>query len=218
MGGGGAISVGGGMLVKAGVYATANLTRDLHLSLEGGVADSPNGQFRAAYSSLALHWDLDHPYSAGSTATMVGNEWVVGTQHYFRAARNSGAVQDMDSVTLKLNRYISDSLYLTGQAHSAYGGQAGGYSVGLIGAGYRTSRSQSGVYSGAELLAGVAGGGGVDTSGGLVMQPLAYIGMDISKSVSARLSVGRIKSFRGALDSNLVELGLSYAFGTTSRN
>ncbi|HEY8100531.1 MAG TPA: hypothetical protein VIF82_07225 [Burkholderiaceae bacterium] len=216
-GGGGSVSVGGGVLVKAGVYATANLTRNFHISVEGGVADSPQGNFRATYETLGLHWNLDHPYSAGAPSKLVANEWVAGTQHYIKAARKDGTVQNMDVFTLKLNRYVTESLYLTGQAHSAYAGQAGGYSVGLIGAGYRTSRSYSGWYAGAELLAGAAGGGSVDTSGGIVVQPLMYAGVGLSKSISARLSAGRIISQKGELNSNVVELGLSYAFGTTRR-
>jgi hypothetical protein len=216
-GGGGSVSVGGGVLVKAGVYATANLTRNFHISVEGGVADSPKGNFRATYEALGLHWDLDHPYSVGAPSKMVANEWVAGTQHYIKAARKNGTVQNMDVFTLKLNRYVTESLYLTGQAHSAYAGQAGGYSVGLIGAGYRTTRSYSGWYAGAELLAGAAGGGGVDTDGGVVAQPLAYVGIGLSKSISARLSAGRIISRKGELNSNVIELGLSYSFGTTRR-
>jgi hypothetical protein len=210
--------VGGGILVKAGAYATVNLTRNFHISLEGGIADSPQGNFRATYETLGLHWDLDHPFNTGSPSRLVVNEWVAGSQHYFKAARKNGTQLDMDLVTIKLNRYLSDSFYLTGQAHSAYAGQAGGYSVGLIGAGYRTARSYSGWYAGAEMLAGAAGGGGVDTSGGVVVQPLAYIGVGLSKSVSARLSAGRIISRKGELNSNVVELGLSYAFGTTRRD
>ncbi|MGZ5818934.1 MAG: hypothetical protein ACXWJD_09320 [Burkholderiaceae bacterium] len=217
-GGGGAVSVGGGVLVKAGAYATANISRNFHVSLEGGVADSPQGNFRATYGTLGLHWDLDHPYSVDTPSKLVVNEWVAGTERYFKAARKNGTVRDMDLITIKLNRYVTESLYLTGQAHSAYAGHAGGYSVGLVGAGYRTSRNYSGWYAGAELLAGAAGGGSVDTSGGVVVQPTIYAGVGLSKSVSARVSAGRIISQKGELSSNVLEFGLSYSFGTTRRD
>ncbi|MGZ3240760.1 MAG: hypothetical protein ACXWJK_10500, partial [Burkholderiaceae bacterium] len=87
-----------------------------------------------------------------------------------------------------------------------------------IGAGYRTPRSESGWYAGAELLGGAAGGGSVDTAGGIVAQPLAFVGVGVSKSLSARLSAGRIISRRGELNSNVIELGMSYEFGTTKRD
>jgi hypothetical protein len=218
MGGGGAVSVGGGLFVKAGAYATANISRDFHISLEGGIADSPNGNFKATYESLNLHWDLDNPHSTATWSRMVPNEWVGGVEHYYKAQRKDGRKQDVNLVTLKLNRYLTDTFYLTGQAHSAYSGQAGGYSSGLIGFGYRTPRNESGLFAGAEMLAGAGAGGGIDSSGGFLMQPTAYVGMGISKSVSARVSVGRIKSFKGSLSSNVAEFGLSYAFGTTARD
>jgi hypothetical protein len=217
-GGGGSVSVGGGLLVKVGAYATAKLTNNFHISLEGGVADSPQGNFHATYGTLGVRWDLDHPFNTGAPSKLAVNEWVGGTQHYFKAARKNGTPLDMDLFTIKLNRFLTESLYFTGQAHSAYAGHAGGYSVGLIGAGYRTPRSYSGWFAGAELLGGAAGGGSVDTSGGIVVQPLAYIGVGLSKSISARLSGGRIISRRGELNSNVVELGLSYEFGTTTRD
>jgi hypothetical protein len=217
-GGGGSVSVGGGLLVKVGAYATANMSDNFHITLEGGMFDSPNGNFRGTYGTLGLRWDLDHPFSTASTSRLVINEWVSGSQHYFKARRKNGTEQDMDSVTLKLNRYLTDSFYLSGQAHSAYAGHAGGYSVGLIGAGYHSPSSASGIYAGAEMLAGAAGGGSVDTAGGVVMQPLAYVGVDLTKSVSARVSAGRIISTKGELNSNVLEFGLSYKFGTTTRN
>ena len=114
MGGGGTVKVGGGLLVKTGVYATANLGQDLHVILEGGFARSPDGNFRATYSTLALHWDLDHPYHPGTTSRIISNEWFAGTQRYMKATRSNGSKRDMDSLTIKLNRFLTKSIYLTG--------------------------------------------------------------------------------------------------------
>ncbi|HJV94789.1 MAG TPA: hypothetical protein VJ608_02080, partial [Albitalea sp.] len=61
MGGGGDVSVGGGLLVKGGVYVTARLTRELGLSLEGGVTAAPQGDFRALHAAASLNWILDDP-------------------------------------------------------------------------------------------------------------------------------------------------------------
>ena len=67
------------------------------------------------------------------------------------------------------------------------------------------------------MLIGAAGGGGVDTSGGAVMQPMAYLGMDMTKVVGIKLSAGRVKSLKGALNSNVADLSVNFAFGTSSR-
>jgi hypothetical protein len=217
MGGGGTVQVGGGALVKLGAYTTLSLGPSAHLSLEGGYADAPEGNFRAAYGSVNFGWDLDHPYASGSRATIDGYEWVVGSERYFAAARKDGSKRDLDAVTIKINRYLTDSLYLTAQAHSAYSGNAGGYSVGMVGAGYHTPKFAYGLSAGAELLVGAAGGGAVDTSGGAVAQPMIYLDKDLTDAVGLRLSVGRIKSLYGALNSNIVDMSVNFAFGTASR-
>ena len=216
MGGGGSISVGGGQLAKVGAYATANLGRDTHLTLEGGYAHAPNGTFRATYGQVIFGWDLDHPDVSEGQATVVRNEWVMGSERYSAAARRDGSKQSLDAINLKLNRYLTPNLYLTGQAHSAYDGNAGGYSVGLVGVGFRIKKFTWPVSVGAELLAGAAGGGGVDTSGGAIVQPMAYLGLDLTKSVGLRLSAGRVKSLKGDLNSNVLDLSASFSFGTTS--
>lgn len=217
MGGGGTIDVGGGLLVKTGISAEAILSKDAAIGLEAGIAHSPDGNFHANYAGATLNWSLDHPFNNASESRLVGNEWIAGVQRYISAARRNGESKAMDSVTLKLNRFISNSFYLSGQAHSAFDGEAGGYSVGLVGLGYRTAKSDSGLLAGAELLAGAGAGGGVDSGGGALVQPMVYVGYDISKALSARLNVGKIKSVGGALDSTVVDLGLSFEFGTGRR-
>lgn len=217
MGGGGSVAVGGGLLNKLGAYATVNLSRDTHLSLEGGYATAPKGSFHAKYGSVNFTWDLDHPGISGRKAVIVGNEWIFGSEHYFGAAHNDGSKRDLDAITIKLNRYLNHSIYLTGQAHSAYSGNSGGYSAGLFGAGYRTPKFLDRFSAGAEMLIGAAGGGGLDTSGGAIMQPMAYLGMDLTKVVGIKLSAGRVKSFKGALNSNVADLSVNFAFGTGSR-
>jgi hypothetical protein len=141
----------------------------------------------------------------------------MGTEHYFGAARTGGAKHDLDALTFRINHYLSDQIYLSGQAHSATLGNAGGFSVGLLGAGFRSKNLPYGLTAGAELLAGAAGGGNVDTSGGVVIQPMAYIGMNLTDSVGVRLQAGHIKSLKGKLNSNILEISANFAFGTTHR-
>jgi hypothetical protein len=219
MGGGSAalIQVGGGQLDKIGLYATGHLSRNAHFSLEGGYAAAPGGQFRASYGSAGLVFDLDHAYAPKSVAKVAGNEWVVGAEHYFSVRHKNGGIDTLNALSLKQNYYLNDSVYITGQARSAYGGYSGGYAVGLIGLGYRTPKTHSGFYVGTDMLVGAAGGGLVDTSGGAVIQPMVYLGMDVSKGIGIKLSAGRIKSLKGGLDSNLADLAINLKFGTAGR-
>ena len=58
------------------------------------------------------------------------------------------------------------------------------------------------------------GGGGVETSGGAVMQPNAYLGFDLTPSLALRAGAGRVRSFKsGGLDASMVELGVAFTFG-----
>ena len=64
------------------------------------------------------------------------------------------------------------------------------------------------------MLIGAAGGGGVSTQGGAILQPNAYVGVDISRSLSLRVGAGKIKALRGAtLNANAVDIALVFTFG-----
>lgn len=214
IGGGGDIPVGGGLLAKAALDAALRLSRDVSLSLEAGWTKAPQGSFSAPYGSLALRWDMDHPQ--GQLRKLTREEWAAGVETYRLAARKAGPPQDMQNVTLKLNRFIGESFYLTGQVQSAYAGNAGAYAAGLLGAGAQARFGQS-LLVGAELLAGAGGGGGVATGDGALLKPMAYVGVDLTRSLSLRLGAGRVKAFNGSLDSTAADLTLAFSFGVASR-
>jgi hypothetical protein len=212
MGGGGDVGVGGGLLAKAGVYTTFRLTRELGLSIEGGMTRAPQGDFKALHAAASLNWILDDPSDLTSPPRNTRTEWVGGVERY-QALRRDGTRRDLQAVVLKANRFVARHVYLTGQAHSAYGGQAGGYTAGLFGVGVQ-SPAWGRVHGGAEMLIGAAGGGGVETKGGAVMQPNAYLGVDLSPSLSLRVGAGRIKSLhQGGLSSGVVDVALAFTFG-----
>ncbi|HEX6704466.1 MAG TPA: hypothetical protein VF169_06870 [Albitalea sp.] len=212
MGGGGDVGVGGGLLMKAGVYGTLRLTRELGLTLEGGYTRAPQGSFRALHTAASLNWILDDPSDITAPARSIRSEWVGGVERY-PAQRNDGSRRMLQAVTLKANRFVTRHVYLSGQAHSAYGGGAGGYTAGLFGAGVQFPVFGP-VHAGAEALIGAAGGGGVATQGGAIMQPGAYVGVDLGRSLSLRVGAGKIKSLRAkGLDANVVDVALAFTFG-----
>ncbi|WP_124541392.1 hypothetical protein [Piscinibacter terrae] len=212
MGGGGDVSVGGGLLLKGGVYGTVRLTRELGLSLEGGVTRAPQGSFKALHAAASLNWILDDPTDVTAPLRNTRTEWVGGGERY-NALRKDGSSRILQNVTLKANRFVSQNFYLTGQAHSGWGGGAGGYTVGLFGVGVQ-SHIWGPVHVGAEMLVGAAGGGGVESKGGAIMQPNAYLGVTVSPSMSVRVGAGRIKSLRqGGLEAPVAELSMAFTFG-----
>jgi hypothetical protein len=217
MGGGGAVSVGGGQLYKVGGYVTANLSRDTHLALEGGYASAPDGRFRARYTAANLTMDLDHPHSPSEQTKIDQYEWLLGENRYMATAHKDGSVSAMDVVTMQVHRYIGDTIYLSGQAHSAFRGKEGGYSAGLFGAGFRSAKLYGGISVGAEMLLGAAGGGAVDSSGGAIVSPNVFVDWELNDLFALHLSTGRVKSLRGALNSQTAEAAIKFSYATTSR-
>jgi hypothetical protein len=215
--GGGGIDTGGGILLKAAAGATLRLTDTLGIGAELGLVDAPKGHYKAATAALSLNWALDVPQRdlLGWTETTPGiptrMEFGAAVEHY-RAARKDGPARPLDAVVLQINRFVAPNVYLTGQAHSAFAGGAGAYSVGLFGVGAQLPVTAR-VRLGAEALAGAAGGGGVDTQGGAVVQARAYADVALTDSLSLRVGAGRIKSVHGGLSAPVVDAALVFRFG-----
>ena len=211
-GGGGGVSTGGGLLAKAALYGIVRVTGDLGISLEGGVTRAPNGNFRAVQGSAALVWALDSPDSAGAPARPSRTEFSAGVVDH-DVPHRGGDTTSLRAVTLKIDRYVTPGLYVSGEALGAAGGNSGGYSGALIGAGW-TQRFGGRFHAGAELLAGAAGGGGVD-SGGALLQPRGFAGVQLTPALAARVGLGRVKATRGALDATLVDASLVFTYGVS---
>ena len=157
--------------------------------------------------------DLEPSVASSDAATISRNEWSVALQRQTRAQRSNGPARALDTIGMKLNRYVGDHVYLSAQAHSAFAGGAGAYSIGLVGAGAAT-RASTGLRFGAELLVGAAGGGGVASGGGAIAQALAWAGLPLSRDSELRLGVGAVKALHGGeLHSPVAELTWTRAFG-----
>jgi len=89
--------------------------------------------------------------------------------------------------------------------------------VGLVGLGWETPPTAWGMSVGAEALAGAAGGGGIDTQGGAITQPMLFVAQNLSEGQRLRLGAGRVASRKGQLDSTVFDVSLSFAFGLPRR-
>lgn len=208
MGGGGDLPTGGGLLAKASADLRVQISRDLALQFEGGYAIAPQGSLRAPFAALGLQWNLAP--LPGQPAQPVRQEFAFGVETYTNAQRNVGPPRSLQSVSLRFNRYIGEHVYLSGQAQSAYGGGAGAFAAGLIGAGAQWTLGSRWTL-GAEMLVGAAGGGGVDSGGGIV-RPTLFAGFDLTPAVVLQASVGRVRAISGALDSNVFGLSVVFPF------
>lgn len=218
--GGGRVDSGGGLVRKARVGLIYSLTPALNLGLEAGRIES-RGSFSADFYGLSLGYRLGEVGTGGAAQDGSGvagvrlAKWrLVGVQHSsFSAARKNRSEQNLSLVGVPTARFVTDAVYMPGQAHGAYAGDAGGYAVGLIGAGWETALREDGRLSfNAEFAAGAAGGGGVEVGGGAVIQPLLGLSWQFNDRFTARFEAGRVKALDGKLDSSLVGLGLTYEF------
>jgi hypothetical protein len=215
MGGGGGVPTGGGFLVKGSLYGIFRLSSELGVSLEAGLTSAPQGELRAAHAGAALVWALDGPRSSGVATPPVRTEFGAGVERY-DAARKNGTTRSMSLATLRIDRFVTPNIYLDLQTHTAFAGDAGGFTSAFLGAGWWQPISPR-WHVAAELLGGAAGGGGVD-SHGAVGQAMLHVGAQLTPAVGLRLGVGRIESLRGPLGATVVAATVVFTYGVTAGN
>jgi len=216
VGGGGMVPTGGGVIGKAAGTMEWSPLRGWTLGAEYGQVRS-RSDFRARQAQVWLGVDLEPGHDGtGSAAQVVRTEWVGAWQHHASIARSDGTRLPLDTIGLELNRYLGDHVYLTGQAHSAFAGGAGAYSVGLVGVGASATPTTS-LRIGAEALIGAAGGGGVTTTGGAITQGLAWAAWQPGSAGQVRLGLGAARPLHNGHAGSVVELAWSRPFGMPGR-
>lgn len=199
LGGGGAVPTGGGVVGKAALVGRVQLSPSLGVELEAGQARALDGDLRSGYAALALTFEC--------CRTPADTEWSVGLQHYRGAQRRDGRNEPMETIGLKLREALGGAWYASAQAYGAYSGGAGAYSVGLLGVGARGALDTAGTWRvGAEMLVGAAGGGGVSSRGGAVVQPMLWADAATGPLGRLQLGAGVMRSVRGELKTPVVEL------------
>ncbi|HFE38924.1 MAG TPA: hypothetical protein ENK06_10990 [Gammaproteobacteria bacterium] len=129
---------------------------------------------------------------------------------YYRGAGRKSSTQkniDVNLVNLKLDSFVNNRVYVTGHALGAVTGKAGGYAVGLLGAGYQLNAYFSG-----ELLLGVAGGGGIAVGSGQIVQPMINGHLPLSERWALEASLGYIRAMSDSLSAVVTNIALAYRF------
>ncbi len=225
LGGGGAVPTGGGLLAKAGVQGRWPLgwtwpwAAGAYLQLDaGGVVGQE--RHRARYLMAGLGWDWTAALQ-GQPGRVQGWRASASWQRQTSAARKSGQAAALDTIGFKLQPDDGAGCAPQVQAHSAYGGGAGAYSLGLVGLGCATAPGPWQI--GAEASVGAAGGGGVATYGGAVAQAQVWLAAEVSDTSSVQVGLGRLRSLKPgtdavpALDTPVVDVSWRWRFGQVGR-
>lgn len=110
--------------------------------------------------------------------------------------------------------FLLKNTYLTGQAYTAFSGDAGGFQMGLVGIGYRRAVSEE-ISLSTEVLLGSAAGAGVNARGGLVAGYKVEADYSLTDAASVTLGLGQLQTLRsGGLHPSTVSLGLKFPITT----
>ena len=222
LGGGGAVLTGGGAMARLGATLQAALPGGWQLGAGLGRLRGQTATLRGQRAELWLAHSLeptaalDEPSRAG---TVRQADWGGGGLHISPVRRADGSKQAVQAIGLVLNQGLGAVLggqaYFSGQAYSALAGAAGGYSIGLVGAGWASGAEADTWRAGAELLAGGAGGGGVKQASGGLLLGQAWLSRRLAEPAQRlRVSVGALAPLQGgAAAAPVVSLVWTRSFG-----
>jgi hypothetical protein len=219
-GGGGAVPTRGGLLGRLDGTLALRPWPGWQIGTSIGWVQGQGG-LSGSRSELWLGADLEPaepPGDPGRRGTVVGTAWLPTLQSLDGVARHDGSRRSLQTIGLGLQWSISQHVYLGAQGHSAYGGGAGAYGMGLVGVGFATTSDFPGWQWGAEALAGAAGGGGVEGVRGAIGQALLYAGFAPAGSHGAlQVGIGAAGTLHGGETRPLVSVRWSIPLGQTGR-
>jgi len=229
---GGASLAGGGLMLRshAGLsYDTQGFGKlgfgVSHVSFPSGVIQStqPYVQYDYPFSSLIASGWRSAPVNSQAPDTPLlskPQEFSLVYRHYSipgAVVQDSGAPQhrNMQLMGVEWLSFVDDRWFLKLEAEGAMGGKNSGYMQILTGAGYRLPLSASTAIK-LHAAAGPAGGGSVDTGGGLLLDAGIALQQKITRSTALELSLGQVRAPSASFKANSLALKLNHQFGLPS--
>lgn len=209
-GGGGDVDTGGGLLFDVSGGLQYAINDDLFAGAGLSWLQAPNGDLEGISPSIKIgsrFGGYDRKVDELPVRLRVVSQRYTNGADGWRTRHEAKAI---DNLGVQFDYFLVPWAYLTGQGLAAYGGDAGAYMIGLIGAGLH-QQIVGPLFAEVEGLAGAAGGGGLDVGSGFVWQANAGIGYQLSKDVALMVTGGRIDAVNGDFAANV--LGLSLVFG-----
>ncbi|MFY9243961.1 MAG: hypothetical protein WAO74_13150 [Polaribacter sp.] len=217
---GGRIFPEGGLTIYPNAGADFRITEKFGLSIHGGYHKSIGGiaSFEAYTAGFSIKYyglsgGISDPFT-NEKATKIKTQGLkisAQNQSYFDVAKFGIPNSDLQLIALKIMYDINKRFYVAGEASFAYEGESGGYAHGIFGLGIKSNKFASNKLSlFAEVAAGVAGGGRVDSGEGILVRPTAGINYHVNNDLSINISGGQMWSPFGNVNSSNINIGLSY--------
>lgn len=170
------------------------------------------------YSLLGSGWAAFSPGSAETGAVQPrNNEFAVVARSYkipSSVVLDTGQPQhgSMQLLGVEWLSYLDKRWFLKLESEGAMGGQNNGYMQILAGGGYRLPLAR-GTALKFHAAAGPAGGGSVDTGGGLLLDTGVSLQQNLTKRTALELSVGEVRAPSRSFKARSLALKMNYRFG-----
>jgi|FLOH01.1.fsa_nt_gi hypothetical protein len=221
LGGGGKVDTGGGGISKASLMFSYSPTKRINARIGGGYFHSLNGGFDAPFAEINfgintnfLSADADKNEIAYTSIYSQKFNMRFVNQTYFYSdtlTTNPAHTDNVQLTGVKLDWFLTDKLYVSGQALAAYAGEAGGYAAGMFGLGY-IQPIGLGFNAIAEVDIGAGAGGAIRTGGGAILQPMAGLSYNITNNLAISAMAGKILAINGPLEANVLDVAIVYKF------
>lgn len=225
-GAGGRVAPEGGLMIYPSAGIDLKIFKNIAISGHGGYYRAIGGDLEAytlgfGVKYLGLNGGIESSSEENNTFYTQGLRIEMQNQSYFNVAKTDDIYNakkiDLQLIAFKANYDLNKWLYIGGEAGFAYDGRSGGYAHGLVGGGIYSPRFFNQKTRGfIEVMTGAGGGAGVDTNEGIIIRPTLGLSYDISDKLSLSTSGGRYYSPLGKVNSNNINIGLSFNLSTLS--
>ncbi len=219
--GGGEVDTGGGSIGKASLNFDLNPVKNLNIGLGIGYFHAIEGGFDATFTKINLGVNTDFLSISDSKSNVLFDS--ISTQKFNirfsnqtylysdSLSANAQNASDVQLLGMKIDWFMTEGAYVSGQAFGAYKGGAGGYAAGLFGVGYIQPIAYN-FSAVAEVAFGAGGGGSVQSGGGNVFEPMLGAMYDMTKNMSIEIMCGKVIAINGELNANAIDFSFAYKF------
>jgi len=215
-GGGGDVDTGGGLLGSLGVGMSVPILFGSELELGLQKIKSLGGAFDALSPFIKTSINFNKKEKAYEVRRLwqlsIGLSNQQANSDYRKPGNNNASPTLIEN---SIDLFLTKKTYFIGNAQTVIAGDAGGYAIGLLGIGYAEPLNDYFTVA-FEGKFGAAGGGGVDTNGGIVGAVNLELDYNIKDNLALSFGFGQMQNLHGKGGANpvTIHLGLKTKFVT----